>query len=285
MRRFQHGVALITLLLIMGLALLLVGGLLRGHRLLAQSTAQQVHQLQMRQWALSGEALARQLLARRQADGWTTVHLGQTWARSDLRLDAGEGVDIRLAIEDLGGRVNLEPLRMAGRPDAQAAQRWARLMEDLQLPPLEVTQLAAGDVFEVSRLRLLPGMDALQLQRLAPWVAILPRTALLNINTAPAQVLASLGIPVEVARQVAGQRPVNGYDSVQAFLDQPLLSRQALSAHGLGLSSERFHATVQVRAGEQRLRLVSDLAVGRDRHSVQVVQRRLLTPLDQEALP
>lgn len=285
MRRFQHGVALITLLLIMGLALLLVGGLLRGHRLLTQSTAQQVHQLQMRQWALSGEALARQLLARHQVQPWRAVNLGQAWAGGDLSLEAEEGVGIRLTIEDLGGRFNLGPLRMAGRPDAQVARRWARMTEQLQLPPIEVAELAAGDVFDISRLRHMPAMDGPRLQRLAPWLAVLPRTALLNINTAPAQVLASLGMPVDVARQVVALRPVNGYDSVQAFLDQPLLARLGLSAHGLGLSSDWFRATVQVSVGEQRLRLVSDLAVGRDRRSVQVVQRRLLTPLDQETLP
>lgn len=42
----QRGVALISVLLVLSLALLLVGGMLRSHRLLLHSSAQQLQQVQ-----------------------------------------------------------------------------------------------------------------------------------------------------------------------------------------------------------------------------------------------
>lgn len=279
MKTPERGVALITVLLMMGLALLLIAGLLRGHRLLVQSTAQQVHELQMRQWAFSAEALAQQLLARDQAHLWTRVHLGQPWAQpgSWLETDAGQ---VQIAIEDLGGRLNLGALTMPGRPDAEMERRWARLLAQQQLPPVTMTDMVAVELSDLSRLRLIPGLSGQHVRQLEPLVALLPSHALLNINTASAPVLASLGIPLSVAQQLVARRPAEGYPSVQDFLQDPLLSRMALSAHGLALHSDWFRVTVHVTLGNRQLRWASDLTLDTDRRRLRVVRRRLLSPLD-----
>lgn len=55
MRRNQQGIALITVLLVMSLALLVTAGMLRSHRLALHSSAQQIHQLQLRKLAFAGK--------------------------------------------------------------------------------------------------------------------------------------------------------------------------------------------------------------------------------------
>jgi general secretion pathway protein K len=279
MKTPERGVALITVLLMMGLALLLVAGLLRGHRLLVQSTAQQLHELQMRQWAFSAEGLAQQVLARDQSDLWARVHLGQPWAQSGLQLESAGG-DVQIAIEDLGGRLNLGALLVPGRPDGEMERRWTRLLVQQQLPPVMTTDMVAAELLDLSRLRLIPGLAGRHIRQLEPLVVLLPSTALLNINTASAPVLASLGIPLSVAQQLVARRPGEGYASVQDFLQDPLLTRLNLSAHGLVLHSDWFRVTVRVTLGSRQLRWVSDLTLDTDRRRLRVVRRRLLSPLD-----
>lgn len=276
MKAAQRGVALITVLLVLSLALLLVGGLLRGHRLLLQSAAQQVHQVQMRQWALSGEALARQLLAREAAHSRQPIHLGQPWAQRDLRLEV-EGGEVQIAIKDLGGRFNLGALLVAGRPDGELARRWGRLLELQQLPAAGTAELLAIDLIDFSRTRLLPGFGKQHLLMLEPYVAVLPQRALLNLNTASAPVMASLGIPLHTARQLVVQRPAAGYEGVDRFLQDPLLARLDLTSHRLALNSDWFRVTVRVTLGDRELHWVSDLALDADQRRMRVVRRRVTT--------
>lgn len=76
---------------------------------------------------------------------------------------------------------------------------------------------------ELSQLRLLPGIDGQTLRRLEAWVALLPKDASLNINTALPQMLATLeGVSPPTAVALASQRPATGYASVQAFTSSPL---------------------------------------------------------------
>lgn len=272
MKARQRGVALITVLLVLGLALLIVGALLRGHRLLLQSTALQVHQVQMRQWALSAEALAREQV--RRGKGQTTVHGEQGWARSGLDFEVPGG-EVRIAIEDLGGRLNLSGLLTAGRVDAELERRWERLLQQQALPPVSVDAWQSADVFDASRIRLLPGYTQRQVRALEPLMALLPVRTALNLNTATAPVLASLGMPPSVVVQVVAQRPAQGYESVQAFLQQPLLARLDLNGHGLTLDSTYFRVTVRVTLGDRRLRWVSDLKV-EPQGEVRVIRRRVM---------
>ena len=58
MNGHQRGIALISVLLVLSLALLITGGLLRSHHLSLQSSGQQLQQIQLRQLALGGETWA-----------------------------------------------------------------------------------------------------------------------------------------------------------------------------------------------------------------------------------
>lgn len=280
MKGRQRGVALLSVLLIMSLALLLTASMLRSHYLMLQSSARQVHQVQLRQLALSAEAWAMLALKDAGNEEQPVVHLAQAWARLAWPFDA-DGGQIGIQVEDLSGRFNLNVLLGDGQVDQVTQQRWSRLLASLGLKPLPLA--GSGPVRELSQLRLLPGINAETLRRLEPWVAVLPREASLNINTASAPVLATLeGVSLPVAQALVGQRPAGGYASAQAFLRDPLIAGLELSGQGLGVGSRWFRISVDVSLGTSRLRLVSEVERDRKTRRLQVVQRRFLPPLLSE---
>lgn len=253
----QRGVALISVLLVLSLALLLTGGMLRSHRLLLQSSAQQLQQVQLRQLGLAGEAWAQRVLEDSAIAPSGPVDLSQDWARLEHALEL-EDAEIHIEIQDLSGRLNLNALTAQGQIDQVTLGRWTRLLALLGLPALSLPQV--GPVQELSQLRLLPGIDGQTLRHLEPWVVLLPKEARLNINTAPLLLLMTLdGMADEPAKALVNKRPSTPYASVQAFTGDPLLSGLGIGGHGLGVSSRWFRITVNVARDSSRLRLASDI--------------------------
>jgi general secretion pathway protein K len=278
----QRGVALISVLLVLSLALLLIGGLLRSHRLLLHSSAQQLQQVQLRQLGLAGEDWARVVLENSGITPSGAVDLSQDWARLGPVLEV-DGAELHIDIEDLSGRLNLNALLALGQIDQVTLGRWTRLLALLDLPPLSLPQV--GPVQELSQLRLLPGIDGQTLRRLEPWVVLLPKDARLNINTSPLLLLMTLdameGGPANV---LVNQRRHAPYASVQAFTNDPVLSGLGLNSHGLGVGSRWFRITVSVTHADSRLRLASDI----ERDSVSgrwTVRQRRFLPLSTSELP
>lgn len=278
----QHGVALISVLLVLSLALLLVGGLLRSHRLLLHSSAQQLQQVQLRQLGLAGEDWARVVLESSGIKPSGPVDLSQDWALLWPVLEV-DGAELHIGIEDLSGRLNLNGLLALGQVDQVTLGRWTRLLALLDLPPLALPQV--GPVQELSQLRLLPGIDGQTLRSLEPWVVLLPKDARLNVNTAPQRLLMTLdGMEAGVAEALVNQRRNAPYASVQAFTNDPLLSGVGLNSHGLGVGSRWFRITVRVIHGDSRLRLASDI----ERDSVSgrwTVRQRRFLPFSPSELP
>lgn len=276
MRARQRGVALISVLLVMSLALLIIGGVLRSQRLLLQSSGQQLQQLHLRQLAAGGESRALSMLQAQQKN-------------SDVIPDQAQGLEtedaqILVDIEDLAGRFNLNTLLIQGQIDQVTLNRWTRLLDVLELPPLHLEQV--GVLRELSQLRLLPGVDGQLLHRLEPWVALLPTDAVLNINTAPALVLRTLdGVEAAAADALVRQRSTRPWPSVQAFTQDPLLSGLGLSSHGLGIDSRWFRITVQVTQGLGRLRLSTDVERDPKTRQLKILQRRVLPSRTHEMTP
>ncbi|VVP97434.1 hypothetical protein PS918_03829 [Pseudomonas fluorescens] len=276
MKARQRGVALLSVLLVMSLALLIIGGVLRSHHLLLQSSGQQLQQMHLRQLAAGGEKRALVLL---QAQPSNSDPIPDQAPGFDI-----EGAQIRVDIEDLAGRFNLNALLIQGQIDPFTRNRWARLLEVLELPPLHLEQV--GVLRELSQLRLLPGVDGQLLHRLEPWVALLPTDAALNINTAPALVLRTLdGVEPATADALVRQRSTTPWPSVQAFIQDPLLSGSGLSRHGLGIDSRWFRITVQVTQGLSRLRLSTDVERDPKTRQLKILQRRVLPSKTHEMTP
>jgi general secretion pathway protein K len=270
----QRGVALISVLLVLSLALLLTGGMLRSHRLLLQSSAQQSQQIQLRQLGMAGEAWAQMVLESSVLAPSDPVALAQDWARLEPSFEV-EDAEISISIQDLSGRLNLNALLAQGQVDQVSLNRWTRLLALLDLPELSLPQV--GPVQELSQLRLLPGIEGRTLERLEPWVALLPREAKLNINTAPRLLLMTLdGMEAGAAKALVDKRLETPYASVQAFTNDPLLSGLGISSHGLGVNGRWFRITVGVARGNSRLRLASDIERSPQTGRWTVRQRRFL---------
>ncbi|MGE7957934.1 type II secretion system protein GspK [Pseudomonas sp. NPDC089530] len=279
----QRGIALISVLLITSLATLIVSDMLARQRLSLIGSANQMSQQQLWQLALSGEAWARGQLR----DDWRDepepkrVHLGQRWAQNTPVFDI-DGGRIRIQLQDLGGRFNLGTLRTAN--DRISRARYQRLLQTLGLPPHDPGRLppirgydgkplAWNDSSELMRLE---AVDRAVMERLQSWVRTTPGA--LNLNTAPAEVLASLG-KLDLAQAVAlvQARPADGYKTVQEFLDTPVLKQHELNAQGLDVSSRYFQAVLDVELGDRQLRLISRLRIEPDAQ-VSVLQRSLGAP-------
>jgi general secretion pathway protein K len=194
-----------------------------------------------------------------------------------------EDAQILIDIDDLAGRFNLNALLRQGQVDQVTLNRWARLLELLDLPPLQLSQV--GPLRELSQLRLLPGIDARLLQRLEPWVVLLPTDTALNINSAPALVLRTLGeVDAATADALALQAATTPWASVQAFTQDPLLSGQGLSSHGLGTHSRWYRIRVQVNRGGRELHLATDVGHDTKTQQLTVLQRRFL-PMSSHERP
>jgi general secretion pathway protein K len=282
MNQGQRGIALISVLLVLSLALLITSGLLRSHRLSLQSSGQALQHVHLRQLAMAGESWALLQLQDAARASPKNVDLTQAWARAMPEFDI-EGAQVSVEIEDLAGRFNLNSLLTQGRIDQITLKRWERLLERLDLPPLSLSQV--GALQELSQLRLLPDVDGPVLRQLEPWVALLPADAALNINTASATVLRALdGVEASTANALVRQRSTTAWASVQAFTQDPLLSGAGLSSHGLGIGSRWFRITVQVVDGQSRVRLATDVERDPKTHHFKILQRRLL-PASAHEMP
>ncbi len=289
MKGRQEGVALITVLLVMSLALLLVSSLLRSHRLAVQSSAQLLHRLQLQQSGLSAETLALQFLQNAQWRDSKSVNLGQEWARPGTTFEL-DGATARIDIEDLAGRFNFNQLLKPGQVDQITLGRWAQLLQVLNLKEPDLTRLRppynAGLLSDISELRLVPGIDAQWLSRIQPWIALLPADATLNVNTASTTLLSTLeGMTPAAARALVAQRPLAGFSSVQAFTQAPAIEGFDVASHGLGLTSRWFRVTVQIEVGQRRLRLISDFERNRHNGRFQLLQRRFVPAYEKEISP
>ena len=116
-------------------------------------------------------------------------------------------------------------------------------------------------MFSVSELRLVKGVDRDAYAKLAPVVCALPPGTPLNVNTAPAPVLAALGDgldPVAVERLLEN-RPDQGYQTVSEFLNAAQLTLTAPEIAQLDVLTQYFQLSAEVRVGDGRAVLYSIL--------------------------
>lgn len=279
----QRGVALLTVLLVAALASVILVQLLGRHHLSIAYTRQALHGQQALSYALGAESWARHLLYRDrvQDDRSPPVDsLEDNWAEAQAPFELNDG-SVEIRVRDLEGLFNLNSID--GDPAAQ--ERFKRLLSALELEPSLADQLldwidadeevqglggedgvylleeAAyrtpnGPVASVSELRLLATMDAEQYDRLAPYVTALPAAAgLININTAPAPVLAALAPAMDPVQAGSYARPETPW-----LLPGDLTGQEAGFAPEVGVmttQSRLFEASILLRYGTQRLLLRS----------------------------
>lgn len=289
--REQSGVALITVLVILFIAVALSVGMQWRTSLDQRRTATLVQGDQALEYALGAEAWAEQILRRDFQQNPNATTLGQDWAQQLPPLPV-EGGQIIGHLEDLQGRFNVNNL--AG-DNAASLQQFQRLLTGLNLDPLLANAVsdwvnsglnpnplggAKDDTYSrlqppyltadqpmtsISELMLVKGVTPQVYAQLLPYVCALPAQAPVggaaagtpvNINTASGPVLMSLDphITADVATDIIGRRGENGFTSMQQL--QQALNGVALPTTA-GISSSYFLLTVTAEIGTTHVTLYS----------------------------
>lgn len=272
----QRGLALITVLLLMALVVMLIAGMLRSHQLLIASVSYQSEASRGLQVLMSAERRALASLRERLPEDMRVVHGEQPWAQPQV-FSLGDA-QLRVQVEDLAARFNLAALTRNRTPDPVLLERWQRLCRALGIVPPDLQALHGQPFFDASQLRDLPGVDADVLERLRPWVVVLPEQVGLNVNTAQAGVLAALeGMTAATAQRLVEARPDAGYASVRVFLEEPLLDGQVATGRGLAVGSRWFAVTLQASLEGRRMYLYSEVEMDFDTKRLRVLRRTFST--------
>lgn len=301
MRRRQSGIALITALLVLAIAVVLAASLAQESALSLRRTENLLHHAQGTAYLQGAEDWARQILAR---DGREVDHLGEPWA-TPLPPIPVEGGEIVGRLIDLQGRLNLNALlagdntlaplmrqrlgcvlRRAGIEQPEAA---LDALADWQDPDGEVRSQGAEDgvyqalsrpyraanqpLASMGELALIQGFDPAIVQRLRPLVAALPANAPLNLNTAPPEVLACLGEGVDEAawRAFVEERARIPLKKIDELLAQAPF-QGTIDPKGLGIGSRLFLLEAEARIGRTQARRYSVL-LREDQGTVRVLHR------------
>lgn len=138
--------------------------------------------------------------------------------------------------------------------DADTDTRFPNGAEDEYYTRLEEPYRAANAAFaDVSELRLVRGITPEIYAKLAPHVCVLGNSVPLNVNTAPAEVLMSLGPGIDrtTADLLVTSREIQPWIDVATFVKHPLLVGRPLLAQGLTTRSNWFelHTRIDGSAG------------------------------------
>lgn len=290
MKKSQSGIALITALLVLALAVVLAAALAQDGAMSMRRTENLLHHAQAKMYLQGAEDWARVVLKRDKRD---VDHLGEAWAFPMPAVPV-EGGEISGRLIDLQSRLNLNAmlksdntldpimqqrlrciLRKAGNEQADAA---LDALADWQDADSEVRPQGAED--EVYRSRPLPyragnqplhaakellliqGFTAEQVRALQPWVAALPLSAGLNLNTAPIEVLSCLDESGDASlwEPFVRDREATPLKDVNELLGKPPFDGR-VNAQGLGVKSKVFLLEAEAQVGRTRLRRYSMLLV------------------------
>ena len=298
----NKGVALVTALLVVSLAATAALTLSTRQQFDIRRTANLINGDQAWLYAKGAEAWSMAILMRDLEDN-TTDSLQDTWAQTLPPIELPGGF-MTGEIEDLHSRLNLNNLVQNDKSDPLTFTRFQRLLSVLELEPelaqavvdwldpnidaltpdgaeddyylgLEYPYLAANrKLVSVSELRLIKGFDQKTYERLRPYVTALPDRTAINVNTAPAEVLACLGkdISLELAAEFIAEREEEPFEKVEDFTGNELFKDNAIEIKDLSVTSQYFmlHNNTQIDRAHARL---DSLIYRGDKAAIQVLQR------------
>lgn len=241
----QRGVALLVALLVVALATVLIAGLLDRGELTAARTRNQLRAEQAQAYAQGLEAYAAKVLLQDLADDGNSIDTADDIWALPLPPTPVQGGEIMATMSDLNGRFNLNNLDPAYDNPPVWHDKFARLLVALKLDPVLADSVRAWmdtspeasandnwylsqpvpyrsakrEFNHVSELRLVMGVDGDIYAQLAPYVSALPNGTLINVNTASAPVLMTLGPSVtEQMAQALWQQGHSRYQTIPSDL-------------------------------------------------------------------
>lgn len=278
----QRGVALITILLVVAIATVLGVSMATEQNFSINRARSFFDQGKVRQYALGGEELARQILHEDFINAPNVDHLQEAWADQAMKFDFEEG-EIQLHIEDLQAKFNLNSLVQAGAEGLLAKQRFANLVAELGLDAAltdrlidwldsdnSVLPLGAEDynylgldrpyrtgdqaMIDPTELRLILELDQQMYAILASYVTVIADpTSMINVNTASAAVIQIVapGVSQAVAEGIVSNREAGQpYQQVSDFTADPAFNTNTagnIVVTGLSVQSSFFKVSIRAR--------------------------------------
>lgn len=291
MRQSQSGIALITALLVVAVAVIAAAAMLTTHNV-AVHRSSNLRFVEQAWWYGAGvENWIGEILREDRQDG-EVDHLGENWAKTVDYLPI-EGGFVSGQIVDQQGCLNVNNLvgqsaeaaagqlqRLLGLLEGtdpynapalvQAIQDWIDADFDPRIPGgaedgVYTSQnppyrTANRPLQSVSELLLVSGMNRELYQALSPHLCALPASdTAINVNTASAVVLASLapGMTLADGQALFDRREDKHYESVQEFQQMEQMAGRQVDTRTLSVGSQYFLLTGEVRVGNGRVNLYS----------------------------
>lgn len=309
----QKGIALITILVMVALATILAATIAQRQKFTAQNTAYLMRQNQSLWYAKSAETFFSELLVEDAENAGDADYLQENWAKPMPAFPVEDGY-VTGQLYDESGKFNLNSLVYDSGQVNNAAKQWfERLLtnvglnaqlseavidwqdadsetigsmgaEDSYYQGLRNAYLPANSKFHaVEELKMVRGFEGEKYLQIAPYVsANVVTDAKVNINTAPAIVLASLveSLDVKTVEAVLEQRQQNmehfsNVDelwSLEPFSQAKNENQTALNAL-LGVQSSYFQAKIEVILSERKRQFQTYLL--REDKKVHVLYRSL----------
>lgn len=225
----QRGVALLTILVMVALATILAATIAKRQTNTAENTGYLMRQDQSLLYAKSAEAFFSELLIQDNDNGSSIDHLQENWAKPMPPFPVEDG-SVSGKLLDESGKFNLNNLVKAdGNQVDDSARRWfEKLLQRVGLPAelsqavidwqdtndevtgamgaessyyqgLDPAYLTPNTKFHsIEELKLVRGFEGKNYDLIKPYVTALPEQTKVNMNTAPALLLASIDPKVDV---------------------------------------------------------------------------------------
>ena len=295
----QQGIALITILVMVALATILAATIAKRQANTAENTAYLMRQNQSLLYAKSAEAFFSELLVDDAENAGDIDHLQENWAKPMPAFPVEDGF-VSGTLQDESGKFNLNSLvNNDGTPNPQAKVWFEKLLVRVGLPEklseavidwqdaddetigamgaeasyyqgLPQGYLAPNSKFHsVDELKLVRGFEGQKYLQIADYVSAAPTSdSKVNINTAPAMLLASLDpqLDINAVQQALQQRQakleyfsnINDLWTIEPFTQVNTDVRNEVNDL-LGVQSNYFKAKIEVLLSERKRQFSSDL--------------------------
>jgi general secretion pathway protein K len=223
----QRGTAVIMAMLIVAAAATLVSGAMWQQSALIRETENEQQYAQAR-WLVRGAIDWAGMILREDARTSSVDHAGEAWAvpLADTRLNEEDGrpaAYLAGSIEDEQAKLNLRNLVGKDELDPRQVASLGRLLAALRINENAAEEIAlrmqaavraalakqpAIGLVAVEELLAVEGVDAAAMERLRPYVTVLPEPTPVNANTATAEVLSAqfTDLPLLDARRIVAAR-------------------------------------------------------------------------------
>lgn len=263
----REGMILLNVLLVLAVASVAVLIMVSAQDLEVQRATRLKDAAQASAYARAGELSAITALRRDAVVAPTSDNLSEPWAQLGQQDIAVPGGRFALAIEDEQSRFNLNAMRSG---DAAPIALFQSIGATANVEPASLIRIAsvvrvAGPLTDDS-LIIAAGVPRSDLDKLSPYVAIMPEDATINLNTVALPLLSLLTRDAEVAQKLIAVRARNG-----GLTQADLTAEGASALPGTGFTSNHYRVVTTVTVGDVTQALDSRIARIRQDRAVDVV--------------